>query len=442
MKEKHLITATYSKNYFQSARLIKTCNKWQDWCHVRVCTLTRCTWCQCVVACSNTQCTWGRTLFLTSVCTWIRKSGSDSTCCPETCRNLRSWKSQKSQLFAKSRDLCDFQDFQDFPGFSGFRTFSGFPDFGARIAILAPRSEILVRQVSALGARFGRSELDLAGLAPSADFAVRTRKSTSQVLYIDHFQLPPRWKMTGEEGDRFGGRRWHWPSKPCNFAKNLLITKTVKIAEKGTFFSFTLEKVEKLTIFLPSRSEICRHLRRVVPTAYRPKFRKFWGPEKSKFSHFFWHSGNPEISCPDTNLRKSALSRKVEILAILVSGTRFRDLTYGSTLEAKKSIFSRFSGFSGFLWFLWFFRISQNFRISGLFRKCRESTILDTSELDFWGPKNSRFRTFRTQVSDIDSSVDRGHVCGIICTYFSEFFVCKKIGKIYLFGLNHLVTAG
>ena len=216
----------------------------------------------------------------------------------------------------------------------------------------------------------------------------------------------------------------------------------LKIAEKGTIFCFTLEKVEKSAFFLPPPIEICRHLRRVVPTAYRAIFRKFWGPEKSKFSHFFWHLGNPEISCPDTNLQKSALSRKVEILAILVSGTRFRDLTYGSLLGPKKSTFSGFSGFLRFLWFLWFFRISQDFRISGLFRKSRESTILDTSELDFWGPKNSRFRTFRTQVSDMESSVDRNHVCGIICTYFSEFFVCKKIGKIYLFGLNHLVTAG
>ena len=25
-----------------------------------------------------------------------------------------------------------------------------------------------------------------------------------QALYIDHFQLPPRWKMTGEDGDPFG----------------------------------------------------------------------------------------------------------------------------------------------------------------------------------------------------------------------------------------------
>ena len=32
-------------------------------------------------------------------------------------------------------------------------------------------------------------------------------ESASQVLYIDHFQLPPWWKMTGEDGDPFGGRR-------------------------------------------------------------------------------------------------------------------------------------------------------------------------------------------------------------------------------------------
>ena len=136
---------------------------------------------------------------------------------PETCEILKSWKSQKSRLFAKSRDFRDFQDFLGFPGFPGFRDFSGFPHFGARIAVLAPRSEILVRQDSGLGARFGRSWADLTDLAESPEIWCRTRKSTSQVLYIDHFQLPPRWKMTGEEGDPFGGRRWHWPSKPCNF---------------------------------------------------------------------------------------------------------------------------------------------------------------------------------------------------------------------------------
>ena len=32
-------------------------------------------------------------------------------------------------------------------------------------------------------------------------------ESAPRCLYIDHFQLPPRWKMTGEEGDPFGGRR-------------------------------------------------------------------------------------------------------------------------------------------------------------------------------------------------------------------------------------------
>ena len=32
-------------------------------------------------------------------------------------------------------------------------------------------------------------------------------KPAPRVLYIDHFQLPPRWKMTGQEGDPFGGPR-------------------------------------------------------------------------------------------------------------------------------------------------------------------------------------------------------------------------------------------
>ena len=32
-------------------------------------------------------------------------------------------------------------------------------------------------------------------------------ESAPRCLYIDHFQLPPWWKMTGEDGDPFGGRR-------------------------------------------------------------------------------------------------------------------------------------------------------------------------------------------------------------------------------------------
>ena len=143
-----------------------------------------------------------------------------STCCaesPETCRILKSRISQDSRLFAKSRDFCDFQDFLGFPGFPGFRRISGFRDFGARIAVLAPRSRNPVRT------GFGTWGPDRQVLSRPADpdlrsrNPVRTRKSWSQVLLIDHFQLPPRWKMTGQEGDPFGGPRWHWPSKPCDF---------------------------------------------------------------------------------------------------------------------------------------------------------------------------------------------------------------------------------
>ena len=398
------------------------------WMHVRTCSaheVGRCFW---------HQCAHGFEVRI-HMDTWSPES-------PETCRILRSRISQDSRLFRKSRDFCEILDFQDLAGFRDFGRISGFRHFGARIAVLAPEVRNPVRTGFRTWGPDRQVQVGPADLDLRSGNRVRTRNPDLPGVLIDHFQLPPWWKMTGQEGDPFGGPRWHWPSKRRDFEKNLLITKSLKIAEKGTFFSFTLRKVEKLTIFLPSRSEICRHLRRVVPTAYRPKFRKFWGPRKSKFSHFFWTSGGPKISCPDTNLRKSALSRKVEILAILVSGTRFRDLTYGSLLGPKISRFPDFSGFLRFLRFLRFFRISQDFRISGLFRTCRESTIFGTSELDFWGPKNSRFRTFRTQVSDMESSVDRGHVCGIICTYFSVFFVCKKNGKIYLFGLNHLVTAG
>ena len=212
----------------------------------------------------------------------------------------------------------------------------------------------------------------------------------------------------------------------------------LKIAEKGTIFCFTLEKVEKSAFFLPPRSEICRHLRRVVPTAYRPKFRFFWGPEKSKILHFFWHLRDPEISCPDKDFQKSGLLRKVAKSRDFVSGQRFQQVTYGSLWDAKNSTFRTFSRFLRFSGFLWFFRISQDFEISGLLRTCPESTTFGTSELDFWGPK-------KFKISDIpDISFGHGIQCrhgleiGVICTYFFVFFVCKKNEKIYLFGLNHL----
>ena len=46
--------------------------------------------------------------------------------------------------------------------------------------------------------------------APSSDLRIwpdpgsNLPESRSRRLYIDHFQLPPWWKMTGEEGDPFG----------------------------------------------------------------------------------------------------------------------------------------------------------------------------------------------------------------------------------------------
>ena len=45
------------------------------------------------------------------------------------------------------------------------------------------------------------------GLTKVARWTSDLPKSAPRCLYIDHFQLPPWWKMTGEDGDRFGGRR-------------------------------------------------------------------------------------------------------------------------------------------------------------------------------------------------------------------------------------------
>ena len=62
-----------------------------------------------------------------------------------------------------------------------------------------------------LGGPDGRSDQGSAG--PTSDLVrtlirtLRPAKTWSQALYIDHFQLPPWWKMTGEEGDPFRGPR-------------------------------------------------------------------------------------------------------------------------------------------------------------------------------------------------------------------------------------------
>ena len=199
--------------------------------------------------------------------------------------------------------------------------------------------------------------------------AVRRSDPRIWPLYIDHFQLPPRWKMTGQDWDPFGKSRWHWPSKTRDFEKNLLITETLKIAEKGTFFCFTLKKVEKMALFLPPPIEICRHLRRVVPTAYRPKFSIFLTSQKPKFLRFFctflgpnfWLSGGP---IPGSDLPDQT-SRKVP----KVEKSGFCRITYGSLQTAKKSIFLRFLRFLRFLWFLRFFEIFAIFWLSARFRK-------------------------------------------------------------------------
>ena len=406
-----------------------------------VCTLTRML---CVNVCMHVRtcsvhvvgrCFW--TTVRTWIRTWIHKYtyGADH---PKSCPILKSRKSLKSRVFRKSRDFCDFLDFQDRTGFLDFRTWGAKPDLCEPDAI--PGSE--GPDWSARGFRTWHQSGQVLSrpvdLVSGPEKSCQVRKIGPTRVLIDHFQLPPWWKMTGQDGDPFGGRRWHWPSKRSNFEKNLLITETVKIAEKGTFFSFILENRWKLTIFLPPRSEICRHLRRVVPTAYSTIFPIFRGVKISKFSHFFWPSGNRQNSCPDTNFRKSHFSGKVEIFWILAPDKdfgRFRMVAFKVPKIRHFRNFLDFCDFCDFCWFLRFRTISGFLDFSG---NCPKSTILDSSKVDFWGPKISRFLTI--------SDMRRGHeiqcqhaTCVVsICTYFFVFFGNKKYEKIYHFGLNHL----
>ena len=182
-----------------------------------------------------------------------------------------------------------------------------------------------------------------------------------QALYIDHFQLPPRWKMTGEDGDPFGKSDWHWPSKRRDFEKNLLITKSLIIAEKGTFFSFTPKKSQKLTIFLAPPIEICRHLRRVVPTAYRPIFRFFWGSKNRKKIDFFWYffgtSGehffwSPDGILPDPGSGQNHGSGQI---------CGFWQVLYGPSQSGQKVDFLHFSYFFEILLFFVIFADFRDF---------------------------------------------------------------------------------
>ena len=97
-----------------------------------------------------------------------------------------------------------------------------------------------------------------------------------------------------------------------------------------------------MAFFLPPPIEICRHLRRVVPTAYRPFFRLFWGSKNRKILHFFWHFfGTSEwhfFGVRTANPPDPGFGQKVD------SGhfSGFWQVLYGPSQSAKKSTFLRF----------------------------------------------------------------------------------------------------
>ena len=127
--------------------------------------------------------------------------------CPESCPILESRISQKSRLFRKSRDLCEIQDFQDFLGFPDFGTLAARPDFWRPDPISGSEGRI------GPGTRFPDFRTDRQILSRSADPSEspeiwsQGRKPWPPCVLIDHFQYQVRWKMTGEEGDPFGGPR-------------------------------------------------------------------------------------------------------------------------------------------------------------------------------------------------------------------------------------------
>ena len=248
--------------------------------------------------------------------------------------------------------------------------------------------------------------------------------------------------MTGQDGDPFRGRRWHWPSKRSIFEKNLLIQKHLKIAEKGTFFSFTRKKARKSAFFLPPESEICRHLRSSISTGYSTFFRFFCRSENPKISTFLRFPDIMIFAVRNQNFQKSALLRKVEILRFLLSGSDFWQVTYGSLQTAKNRTFSRFCDFCRFLRFLWFLQILQILQISGLSGKVRKVRFWTAQNSTFWCPK---FRTF-CNISDIVSIsvIWWQTTCLDVCCYIFFWVFCwpKKLEKYISLASTTLVTAG
>ena len=243
--------------------------------------------------------------------------------CPESCLILKSRISQKSRLFRKSRDFCENLDFQDFPGFPDFGTLAARSDFWRPDPISGSEGRI------GPTTRFPDFRTDRQVLSRPADLSESPEiwsqgpKSGTPCVLIDHFQYQVRWKMTGEDGDPFGGPRWHWPSKRSNFEKKSLITKIVKIAEKGTFFSFTLEKPRKMALFLPPKVQNYRHLRSSIPTVFWPFFSIFWGVENSENFALFFDFRKSQKIVSEHKILEIALFRKSRDFRDFGCQTRF-----------------------------------------------------------------------------------------------------------------------
>ena len=224
----------------------------------------------------------------------IRQDCTNLLCtCAQILRTCRIWNREPAQNMSTcdSSQTCHVATFRTKSRLGGFgwhhvwymvgssetnfRRFRGFRGFGRqkcrKCTFWRKCTFSMFPANSALSRLFAQSR-ESAGLARNMCQVLKKSSKPAkpgfQVLYIDHFQLPPRWKMTGEDGDPFRGRRWHCPSKRSIFEKNLLFTKSLKIAEKGTFFSFTPKNRWKSLFFYPPKSDFCRLPRRVVPTAH------------------------------------------------------------------------------------------------------------------------------------------------------------------------------
>ena len=159
-------------------------------------------------------------------------------------------------------------------------------------------------------------------------------------------------------------------------------------------------------------------------------FCDFLGPEKSRFFGL------------RTALRTDLPNLpKVDFLAIWLVLSLRRMVLAKVPKIAKISIFPDFSDFSTFCGFLRFFRILLIFQDSTGFPETVNFPDI-CQKVWFWTAQNltfevSNFRTFWTSVSTCGMRHETAYVGCYMC-YFSEFFASKKIGKIYLFGLNHL----